>query len=121
MNIKVINKTSGEEKLYEIPQTYLSDFQQWNGLDEINKPLNELFEEVSVITVTEEAQEEPFISPVKLRLPRNTLNNLYRDYDKVKLNTTEFTKQRKELLLKVVSEIIAEFKPNENYEVKISS
>jgi hypothetical protein len=121
MIVKVVKKESGEEKSYEIPIIRLNDFEQWKSEKEIKKPLADLFEEISTLTVTEEVQTEPFVNPVKILLPRNTLNNLYRDYDKDKLNTTVFTKHRKQLLIKVLSEIISEFKPNDNYEVKITS
>ncbi len=121
MIIKVTKKESGEEKLYEIPIVRLSDFEQWKEEEEINRPLDSLFEEISALTVTEESQEELFVNPIKLFLPRNTLNNLYRDKDRERLNSTQFTKHRKQLLLKVFSEITAEFKPNDVYEVKITS
>ena len=120
-NERANENNSYKEKSYEIPVIRLSDFEQWKDDEEINKPLADLLAEVSTLTVTEEAQAESFINPVKILLPRNTVNNLYRDYEKEKLNTTDFTKQRKQLLLKVVSEIITEFKPIDNYEVKISS
>lgn len=125
MLITILKRDSSKDDLteiesYELKVIQLSDFNEWKDFVEINKSLADLLNEIPSLTLTEDAQSETFIAEVKIVLPQNTLENLERDNEEEKLFSTDFTKQRKNLLINVFKELSFRYSPTEEYEVKIS-
>jgi len=125
MLITIFKLGAGEEKpielkSYDLATNQLYDFEEWRNNTEIRRSLSDLLNEIPTLTLTEDAKEESLLEEVKIVLPRSVIKNLERETEQENLLITDFTKQRKNLLIAVFRELSFKYTPVEDYEVKIT-